>query len=201
MVFVVDHDDDMRGALARPLRSAGYRVEAYDCADTFLGYADLAHCPACALLDLQLPERSGLTVQRKLHATLPIIFISGHRDVSAVVEAMKDGATDFLLKPVRDSLLLDATGRALERSRRMLESRRELADIQHRASRLTPREREVMTLVVAGCLNKQVASELGTAEKTIKIHRARVMEKMKAKSLPELVRLADKVFADTDRVS
>jgi FixJ family two-component response regulator len=187
VVFVVDDDEHVRTALARLIRSAGYRVETFDSAEAFIERADLGSCPACLLLDLQLPNLSGLALQRRLHEWLPIIFISGHGDLGSAVDAMKAGATDFLPKPVSDSVLLDV----LERARRMFESRAERVDIQSRLDHLTPREREVMTLAVAGYLNKQVASELGAAEMTIKIHRARVMEKMKAGSLAELVRLAE----------
>jgi FixJ family two-component response regulator len=193
MVFIVDDDEHVRTALARLIRAAGYRVETFDSAEAFIGGADVEACPACVLLDLQLPDLSGLALQRQLHQWLPVIFISGHGDLNSAVDAMKAGATDFLPKPVREDILLSVLERALERARQNFRSRAELADVQSRLNQLTPREREVMTLVVAGYLNKQVASELGAAEKTIKIHRARVMEKMKAGSLAELVRLAQKV--------
>jgi FixJ family two-component response regulator len=192
LVFVVDDDEHVRTALARLIRSAGYRVETFESAEAFIERADLGDGPACLLLDLQLPDLSGLALQSQLHDWLPIIFISGHGDLSSAVDAMKAGATDFLPKPVSDSVLLDVLERSLERARQIVKTRTEQADIQSRLGLLTPREREVMTLVVAGYLNKQVASELGAAEKTIKIHRARVMEKMKAGSLAELVHLADK---------
>jgi FixJ family two-component response regulator len=194
-VFVVDDDEPVRRALARLLRSAGYRVETFETAGAFMEHADLTSRPACLLLDLQLPDLSGLALQRELHAMLPIIFISGHGDMSSAVDAMKAGAADFLSKPISESILLDATERALERAQQVFAWREELAEIQSRMDQLTPREREVMTLVVAGRLNKQVAGELGVSEKTIKIHRARVMEKMKADSLADLVRLAEKVCA------
>ncbi|TDN57821.1 response regulator [Paraburkholderia sp. BL10I2N1] len=198
VVFVVDDDEHVRIALGRLIRSAGYRVETFDSAEAFIARADLEGHPACLLLDLQLPGLSGLALQRQLHEWLPIIFMSGHSDLNSAVDAMKAGATDFLPKPVSESVLLDVLEQALERARQMFESRAKRADIQNRLDHLTPREREVMTLVVAGYLNKQVASELGAAEKTIKIHRARVMEKMKAGSLAELVRLAEKAdFAPT----
>jgi len=192
VVFVVDDDANVRTAFARVIRSGGYRVETFESAEAFIERADLASCPACLLLDLQLPNLSGLELQRQLHAGLPIIFISGHGDLHVAVDAMKAGAMDFLAKPVNDTVLLDAIERALGQARQLFESRLELADIQSRVEHLTPREREVMMLVVEGRLNKEVASELGAAEKTIKIHRARVMEKMKAGSIVELVRLADK---------
>jgi FixJ family two-component response regulator len=193
LVFVVDDDDSVRRALARLIRSAGYRVEVFESARAFLNGASLAACPACLVLDVQLPDLSGLELQRELDAMLPIIFVSGHGDIPMSVSAMKAGATDFLSKPVCDTALLRAIGQALERSAQMRESRRELEAIRHRLDRLTPREREVMALVVTGCLNKQVACELGTVEKTIKAHRARVMTKMEVASLAELVRIADKV--------
>jgi FixJ family two-component response regulator len=193
VVFVVDDDEHVRNALARLIRLAGYRVETFASAEAFIDRADRNGGPACLLLDLQLPGLDGLALQRQLHEWLPIIFMSGHGDMNSAVDAMKGGATDFLPKPVSEEVLLDALERAIERARRIFASRAELADIQRRVNLLTPREHEVMTLVVAGYLNKQVASELGAAEKTIKIHRARVMEKMKAGSLAELVRLAEKV--------
>lgn len=193
LVFIVDDDPSVRRALSRLLRSAGYRAELFDSARAFLAGADPTNCPACLLLDLQLPDVSGLELQRELNAVLPIIFITAHGDIGTTVDAMKAGASDFLPKPVCDTVLLDAVRRALERSALMGERRRELASLQARVDHLTPREREVMALVVTGRLNKQVADDLGIAEKTIKIHRARVMEKMEAASLADLVRLADKI--------
>jgi len=197
MVFVVDDDEHVRSALARLIRLSGYCVQTFESAETFIERFDPKGGPACLLLDLQLPGLSGLALQHQLHEWLPIIFMSGHGNMSSAVDAMKGGATDFLPKPVTDSVLLDAIERALERARRLFGWRSELQDIQSRVKQLTPREREVMTLVGAGYLNKQVASELGAAEKTIKIHRARVMEKMKAGSLAELVRLAEKAESAT----
>jgi FixJ family two-component response regulator len=188
VVFIVDDDEHVRTALARLIRSAGHRVETFASAEAFIEDADLEASPACLLLDLQLPDLSGLALQRRLHECVPVIVISGHGDLDSAIDAMKAGAADFLPKPVHDAVLLDV----LERARRIFAARAELADIHSRLNQLTPREREVMMLVVEGYLNKQVASELGAAEKTIKIHRARVMEKMKAGSLAELVRLAEK---------
>lgn len=193
IVFIVDDDPSVRQALSRLVRSSGYRAESFESGRAFLAAADLTVCPACLLLDLQLPDLNGLEIQRTLNAALPIIFITGHGDIGTTVDAMKAGAADFLPKPVCGTVLLDAIGRALERSAQMGERRRELASLQARVDRLTPREREVMALVVTGRLNKQVADDLGIAEKTIKIHRARVMEKMEAASLADLVRLADKL--------
>jgi FixJ family two-component response regulator len=191
-VFIVDDDDSVRGALARLLRASGYQVECFDSPRAFLERADLASLPACLVLDLQMPGMTGLEVQRKLDQQLPIVFLTGHGDMNSGVEAMKGGALDFLPKPVCEAELLAAVERALKRA--CIESRRrhERAEIEERISHLTRREREVMELVVTGRLNKQVASDLGAAEKTIKIHRARVMEKMKARSIVELVQLVAK---------
>jgi FixJ family two-component response regulator len=191
-VFIVDDDNSVRCALARLLRASGYQVECFDSPDAFLERADLTSMPACLVLDLQMPGMTGLEVQRKLDQLLPIVFLTGHGDISSSVDAMKGGAVDFLPKPVCESLLLAAVDRALARA--CVESRRrhEREEIEERMRHLTRREREVMELVVTGRLNKQVASDLGAAEKTIKIHRARVMEKMKARSIVDLVRLVQK---------
>jgi FixJ family two-component response regulator len=194
-VFIVDDDDSVRRALARLLHCAGYQTEVFDSARSFLAGADLSSGPACLVLDLQLPDRNGLEVQRELNMRLPIVFLTGHGDIGTTVEAMKAGATDFLVKPVDDSVLLEVVGRALVRATQIYEHRQELAEIRVRVASLTPREREVMALVVTGRLNKQVAFDLGITEKTIKIHRARVMEKMKAHSLADLIHLTDKASA------
>ncbi|CAB3788140.1 response regulator transcription factor [Paraburkholderia fynbosensis] len=191
-VFIVDDDERVRSALARLLRASGYHVESFESPDAFLDRADLAGTPACLVLDLQMPGMNGLDVQRNLKQLLPIVFLTGRGDVSTSVEAMKGGALDFLPKPVCESLLLAAIDRALERACIEFAKRNEAAELQERVNHLTRREREVMVLVLTGRLNKQVASDLGAAEKTIKIHRARVMEKMKARSIVELVRLAEK---------
>jgi FixJ family two-component response regulator len=171
-------------------------VETFGSAEAFIEDADLADGPACMLLDLQLPALSGLGLQDRVHTVLPIIFISGRGTLDLAVAAMKAGAADFLSKPIAESTLLQAIERAFERARTMFEWRAERAEIQRRADQLTRREREVMALVFEGYLNKQIASELGAAEKTIKIHRGRVMEKMKAHSVAELVRLAGKLQSD-----
>jgi FixJ family two-component response regulator len=192
-VFIVDDDERVRCALVRLLRAWGYHVESFETPQAFLDRADLASTPACLVLDLQMPGMTGLDVQRSLNQLIPIVFLTGRGDVSSSVEAMKGGALDFLPKPVSDSLLLAAVDRALERACLEHAKRNETAELQERVSHLTRREREVMALVLTGRLNKQVASDLGAAEKTIKIHRARVMEKMKARSIVELVRLAEKV--------
>ncbi|MCC8403236.1 response regulator [Paraburkholderia sp. MMS20-SJTN17] len=191
-VFIVDDEDSVRNALARLLRASGYQVECFDSAEAFLERADLTSMPACLVLDLQMPGMTGLDVQRKLDQLVPIVFLTGHGDISSSVDAMKGGAVDFLPKPVRDSLLIAAVDSALARACVESRQRHEREEIEERMRHLTRREREVMELVVTGRLNKQVASDLGAAEKTIKIHRARVMEKMKARSIVELVRLVQK---------
>ena len=193
MVFVVDDDDSVCRALARLIQSAGYRVETFGSARAFLDSRRADTCPACLVLDIQLPDLSGLELQRELDAALPIIFITGYGDLSMGVGAMKAGAIDFLAKPVRDTDLLRAIGQALERAVHAHAVRCELNTLHDRLGRLTPREREVMALVVTGRLNKQVAGDLGTVEKTIKAHRARVMAKMEVTSLAQLVRVADKI--------
>ena len=194
-VFVVDDDDGVCRALGRLLRCAGYRAEVFASARSFLADADFTSEPACLVLDLQMPDLNGLELQRELNMSLPIVFLSGHGDVGTTVNAMKAGASDFLTKPVSDTVLLDVVERALARARQMHEERRGLAEIGQRLATLTPREREVMARVVTGRLNKQIAFDLGNAEKTIKVHRARVMEKMKADSLADLIHLADKASA------
>lgn len=202
MVYVVDDEASVRRALTRLIRSAGYRVDAYGSACEFLAQAlscarderrQANEVPACIVLDVQMPDLSGLELQRELPASLPTVFLTGHGDIAMTVGALKAGAADFLTKPVCDVDLLRAIDEALVRSADALRSLRELRDLKSRVERLTPREREVMELVVMGRLNKQVACELGTVEKTVKAHRARVMQKMEVNSLAELVRVADKV--------
>ncbi|WP_310633680.1 MULTISPECIES: response regulator [unclassified Paraburkholderia] len=189
VVFVVDDDQHVRNALGRLLRSNGYSVQIYESASAFIHEADLKLAPACLLLDLQLPDISGIELQRQLDGNVPIVFISARDEFAPAIAAMKAGAMDYLLKPVHESVLFDAVERALEAGRRCFERRKLCEEIQRRVATLTPREREVMELVVAGRANKVIADELGAAEKTIKIHRARVMEKMGANSLPDLVHL------------
>jgi FixJ family two-component response regulator len=189
IVFVVDDDEHVRNALCRLLRSGGYAVQGYESASAFMQGADLVSAPACLLLDLQLPDFSGIELQRRLDGVVPIVFISAHGELNTAVQAMKAGASDFLTKPVDACVLFEATERAFERANHLFSRREQRAEIQRRVDKLTPREREVMALVVTGRPNKLVADELGAAEKTIKIHRARVMEKMKANSLADLVRL------------
>ena len=195
-VFLVDDDVSVRKALARLIRSAGYDVQAFASAQEFLDHANFKNQgPACLVLDVRMPGLSGIDLQHELqdrNTLLPIIFITGHGDIPMSVKAMKEGAVDFLPKPVKEKELLRAIDQALARADQEQAERMELEDIQRRLERLTQREREVMTLVVRGFLNKQIASELGTVEKTIKVHRAHVMEKMEVDSLAELVRVAER---------
>ncbi len=194
-VFVVDDEPEVLKAVARLLRSADYSVEAFSSPRAFLEQVDL-EAPGCLVLDLSMPEASGLEVQRELEArgcVLPVIFLTGRADVPDTVRAMKGGAEDFLTKPVEDEELLASVGRALEKDAATRRERAEVASILARLETLTPREREVLEHVVAGELNKQIAGRLGTVEKTIKVHRARVMEKMQVPSLADLVRLARRV--------
>jgi FixJ family two-component response regulator len=202
VVFVVDDDASVRRALMRLIRCAGYHVEGFGSASEFLESRPHTRLTACLVLDVQLPDLSGLDLQRELNAgsagsaasaVLPIIFITGHGDIAMTVSAMKAGATDFLAKPIGDTDLLRAIETALHNSSQAVAHRIELDSIQGRLARLTPREHEVLALLVEGRLNKQVAYELGIAEKTIKVHRARMMEKMETHSLVELARIADKV--------
>jgi len=194
-VFLVDDQPAVLKALTRLLISAGFEVAAFGSAQDFL---DSGHANAlgCLVLDLAMPGMNGMELQQALVArasALPIIFLTGHGDIDTGVQAMKFGAADFLTKPVDGDKLLSAVQAAFERNRQTLSDRAELDDIKERLASLTPREREVLALVVEGKLNKQAAAELGTVEKTIKVHRARVMSKMKVRSLAELVRLVDRV--------
>jgi FixJ family two-component response regulator len=196
-VFLVDDDASVRRALTRLIKSADYTVQAFASGRDFLAYwRAMDEGPACLVLDVRMPGLSGLDLQHELqaaHTLLPIIFVTGHGDIPMSVKAMKEGAVDFLAKPVKDKDLLRAIDHALARANHDHAERRELEDIQRRVKSLTPREREVMTLAVRGLLNKQIAFELGTVEKTVKVHRARVMEKMKVQSFAELVRIAERV--------
>jgi len=195
-VFLVDDDASVRRALARLIKSAGHQVQTFSSAREFLATKTCGEEAACLVLDVRMPDLTGIDLQRQLQTlnrNVPIVFITGHGDIPMSVQAMKAGAVDFLPKPVRDTDLLRAIKQALTRAAHDRTEQNELEDIRRRVEKLTPRELEVMALVVSGLLNKQIAFELGTVEKTIKVHRARVMEKMQAESLAELVRLAEKV--------
>jgi FixJ family two-component response regulator len=198
LVFLVDDDPAVCKALMRLIGVAGYAVEAFDAPGAFLARAPHPG-PTCLVLDLRMPGMTGLQLQEALvraGRTLPIVFISGRADVPASVKAMKAGAVDFLSKPIDEGELLAAIEGALERdrSRRTARARREVLDT--RFGRLTPREQEVCALVASGLLNKQIASELGTTEKTVKVHRGRVMAKLEVNSVAELVRLFDRVHPE-----
>jgi RNA polymerase sigma factor (sigma-70 family) len=194
-VFVIDDDAAMRDSLKDLIRSVGLRVELFASAQDFLR-SEHPDVPGCLVLDVRMPGLSGLDLQRRLAdagLTIPIIFISGHGDIPMTVRALKAGALEFLTKPFRDQELLDAIQQALDRDCQARDERAASEALHRRFASLTPREREVMARVVAGLLNKQIASELGTSENTVKTHRHQVMEKMGADSLPELVRMADRL--------
>jgi len=194
-VFLVDDDLSILRALTRLLRVGGHQVSAFRSPRDFLTQHDAA-VPGCVVLDLAMPGLNGLELQAALAAAgsqRPIVFISGHGDVPSSVRAMKAGAVDFLTKPVSQENLLAAIQRAIECDRVMRQTRAELQAIDERLNRLTPREREVFQHVVAGQLNKQIAVDLGTVEKTVKVHRSRVMEKMGVRSLADLVRIAERI--------
>jgi FixJ family two-component response regulator len=195
IVFVVDDDAAIRKALDSLIRSVGLQVELFASAQEFL-QAKRPKAPTCLILDIRLKGISGLDFQRKLaeaNDPIPIIFISGHADVPMSVRAMKAGAVEFLTKPFRDQELLDAVYHALERDAARRQQEAEIAKLRERYEWLTPREREVLPLVVSGLPNKQIAAEIGTSETTAKVHRAQLMRKMGADSLPDLVRMAEKI--------
>jgi FixJ family two-component response regulator len=193
-VFLVDDDAGVLKALSRLLRARRYGVKSYTSPQAFLADHDPS-IPGCAVLDVSMPGLDGLALQQALaagDAHRPIIFITGKGDVPTGVRAMKAGAVDFLTKPVRDKVLLEAVARAVEQDTRLRKTHAELAAIETKLATLTPREREVLTHVVAGRLNKQIAGDLGTVEKTIKVHRSRMMEKLGVRTVADLVRLAER---------
>jgi FixJ family two-component response regulator len=197
IVFVIDDDRMIRDGLQSLIRSVGLRVETFASAQDFLA-AKRPDVPACLVLDVRMPELSGLDLQLKLRdggIPIPIIFITGHGDIPMSVRAMKEGAHEFLTKPVRGQDLLDAVHKAIASDRTLRQGRQELDEVRSRFELLTPREREVLELVVAGLLNKQIADQLGMSELTVKTHRAHVMEKTHADSLAHLVRMSEKLRA------
>ena len=194
-VFIIDDDRRMRQAVHDLVESVGLSAESFATGEEFLR-TKRTDCPSCLVLDVRLPQMSGLDFQRRLTETgsqIPIIFITAHGDIPMSVRALKSGAEEFLTKPFRDQDLLDAIQKALQRDRAALEQQAEIHDLQERYGALTAREQQVMALVVSGMLNKQIASEIGASESTVKVHRGNVMHKMKAESVVDLVRMADKL--------
>jgi FixJ family two-component response regulator len=200
-VFIIDDDASVRESIHDLVESVSLRAESFATAQGFLS-GERRDGPSCLVLDVRLPDTSGLDLQQELSRAgvkIPIIFITGHADIPMTVKAMKSGAVEFLTKPFREQDLLDVIHRALRRDRGVREKQKQLAELQKRYSSLSARECEVISLVVSGLLNKQIAAELGSSETTVKIQRGRVMQKMQAKSLPDLVRMADKLKLSTHR--
>jgi FixJ family two-component response regulator len=195
IVFIVDDDPSMRATLSDVMRSVGLAVQAFESAEEFLG-SSLPDAPGCLVLDVRLPGQNGLDLQHTLGDSgveLPVVFISGHGDAAMSVRALKAGAVDFLSKPFRDQDLLDAVHDGIERDRARRGRAAKAAELHERYRSLTERERDIMALVVAGHPNKQIAAKLGLAEVTVKAHRRQIMHKMRARSLPELVRMAGRL--------
>jgi RNA polymerase sigma factor (sigma-70 family) len=200
VVFVVDDDPSVRSSLKFLMSSVGLQVESFDSTDALL-QRKLPDAPSCLVLDVRLRGLSGLDFQRELAARnchMPIIFITGHGDIPMSVRAMKAGAVEFLTKPFRDQDLLDAVRIALEKDRERRQRKKEVSDLKERFNSLTPREQKVISMVVSGMLNKQIADQLGTAENTVKVHRSRAMEKMHAQSVAELVKMIDKLESSVE---
>jgi FixJ family two-component response regulator len=203
LVFVIDDDPSVRSSLKFLLSTVGLQAETFESADSFLRRKAL-DIPSCLVLDVRLPGLSGLDFQRELatrNICIPIVFLTGHGDIPMSVRAMKAGAVEFLTKPFRDQDLLDAVRVALDRDRARRKHDKEVADLRQRFDSLTSREQEVVSMVVAGMLNKQIAAELGTAESTVKVQRSRGMEKMQAASLAELIKMIEKVKAPSEKAS
>jgi len=203
VIFVVDDDPSVRSSLKFLLSTVGLQAETFESADRFLEKTP-PDVPCCLVLDVRLPGLSGLDFQRELMARnihIPIVFLTGHGDIPMSVRAMKAGAVEFLTKPFRDQDLLDAVRVAVDRDRSRREEQKEMADLKRRFDSLTSREQEVISLVVVGMLNKQIAAQLGTAESTVKVQRSRAMEKMHAASLAELIKMIEKVKAPLEKAS